>query len=84
MANAWALQDAKNRFSEVVEQALHGRPQVVTRHGEEAVVVVAVKDFRKLTTRRKTSLRAFFSRSPLYGETLDTRRSDDTGRDIAL
>lgn len=83
MAKTWALQDAKNRFSEVVENALHGKPQVVTRHGEEVVVVVAAKDFKKLS-RPKTSLRTFFCRSPLYGEVLDVDRSDDTGRDVDL
>jgi antitoxin Phd len=43
--DAWKLQDAKARFSEVVDRALHEGPQVVTRHGENAVVVVAYRDF---------------------------------------
>jgi prevent-host-death family protein len=41
----WKLQDAKARFSEVVERALCEGPQIVTRHGENAVVVVAYRDF---------------------------------------
>jgi antitoxin Phd len=41
----WKLQDAKARFSEVVERALCEGPQIVTRHGENAVVVVAYQDF---------------------------------------
>lgn len=36
----WTLQDAKARFSEVVRQARSGRPQHVTVHGKEAVVIV--------------------------------------------
>lgn len=43
--DAWKLQDAKARFSEVVERALHDGPQVVTRHGRNAVVIVAYRDF---------------------------------------
>ena len=44
----WTLQDAKNRFSEVVEAALHGRPQEVSRRGQPAVVVVAAQDYARL------------------------------------
>jgi antitoxin Phd len=43
--DSWKLQDAKARFSEVVDRALHDGPQVVTRHGENAVVIVAYRDF---------------------------------------
>ena len=44
----WALQDAKNRFSAVVNAALSGEPQTVTRRGAPAVVVLAVEDYRRL------------------------------------
>jgi antitoxin Phd len=43
--DTWKLQDAKARFGEVVDRALHEGPQVVTRHGEKAVVIVAYRDF---------------------------------------
>ncbi len=43
--NSWKLQDAKARFREVVDRALHDGPRVVTRHGENAVVIVAYRDF---------------------------------------
>jgi antitoxin Phd len=43
--DAWKLQDAKARFSEVVDRALRDGPQIVTRHGEKAVVIVAYRDF---------------------------------------
>lgn len=42
---AWRLQDAKAQFSSVVEFALQGVPQHVTRRGKQAVVVVSEKDF---------------------------------------
>ena len=44
----WTLQDAKNRFSAVVEAALAGRPQEVTRRGRPAVVVLAAEEYRRL------------------------------------
>lgn len=44
----WALQDAKNRFSAVVDAALAGEPQQVTRRGKTAVVVLSVKEYERL------------------------------------
>lgn len=44
----WPLQDAKNRFSAVVEAALAGAPQRVTRRGKPAVVVLAVEEYERL------------------------------------
>lgn len=46
---AWQIQEAKQRFSEVVRRALEDGPQVVTRRGEDAVVVVSVDHFRRLS-----------------------------------
>jgi len=43
----WSVQDAKNRFSEVVEAARR-QPQTVTKHGKPAVVVVAVDEYERL------------------------------------
>ncbi|MYD87082.1 MAG: type II toxin-antitoxin system Phd/YefM family antitoxin [Acidobacteria bacterium] len=44
----WPLQDAKNRFSAVVEAAVAGDPQRVTRRGKPAVVVLAVEEYERL------------------------------------
>ena len=46
----WTLQDAKNRFSAVVEAALAGRPQEVTRRGRPAVVVLAAEEYHRLVS----------------------------------
>jgi prevent-host-death family protein len=43
----WSVQDAKNRFSEVVEAARR-KPQTVTKHGKPAVVVVAAEEYERL------------------------------------
>lgn len=45
----WQLQDAKARFSEVVEAAMRGEPQyIITRRGKEAVVVLSEQTFEAL------------------------------------
>jgi prevent-host-death family protein len=46
----WSLQDAKNRFSQVVDAAVGGEPQVVTRHGKPAVVVIAAPEYERLAS----------------------------------
>jgi antitoxin Phd len=45
--STWSVQDAKNRFSEVVEAARR-KPQTVTKHGKPAVVVVAADEYERL------------------------------------
>lgn len=45
---SWSLQDAKNRFSAVVDAALAHEPQLVTRRGAPSVMVVAVEDYERL------------------------------------
>ena len=55
----WTLQDAKNRFSTVVDAALAGQPQEVTRRGQPAVVVVAASEYRRLVASAGTSRGSF-------------------------
>jgi antitoxin Phd len=45
----WQVQEAKQRFSELVRRALDDGPQIVTRHGQEVVVVVAAAEYQRLT-----------------------------------
>ena len=51
----WSLQDAKNRFSEVVTAARRS-PQTVTKHGKRAVVIVDAGEFDRLTGVKKIPL----------------------------
>jgi prevent-host-death family protein len=44
---SWSVQDAKNRFSEVVEAARR-RPQTVTKHGKPAVVILSADEYVRL------------------------------------
>ncbi|MBN2527302.1 MAG: type II toxin-antitoxin system Phd/YefM family antitoxin [Deltaproteobacteria bacterium] len=49
----WQLQDAKNGFSRLVAQAKKDGPQVVTKHGIEAVVVLSFEEYQRLIQRKK-------------------------------
>jgi antitoxin Phd len=49
----WPLQDAKNRLSELVDRAKAGVPQIITRRGEQVVVVVGIEDFEKISAREQ-------------------------------
>ncbi|MFU8861863.1 MAG: type II toxin-antitoxin system Phd/YefM family antitoxin [Cyclonatronaceae bacterium] len=79
----WQLQEAKNRFSELVRKASEEGPQTVTRHGKDSVVVLSAEDYRKLE-KPKTSLTEFFRSSPLSGMNLDTKRDRSPSRDVDL
>ena len=53
----WAVQDAKSRFSEFLDACLAQGPQVVTRRGAEAAVLVPVDVWRRLQAAAKPSLK---------------------------
>ncbi len=50
----WPLQDAKNKFSALVNAALAGEPQRVTRRGQPAVVVLAAEEYARLRKMEKS------------------------------
>lgn len=79
----WQLQEAKNRLSKVVEQALQEGPQMITLRGKPTAVVMSVKSFEDLT-RPRTSLVEFFQESPLHGVPLDLKRRKDVSREVEL
>ena len=54
----WSVQDAKNRFSEVVEAARR-TPQTVTKHGKPAVVVVDVVEYERLRRLERAQAPSF-------------------------
>ena len=83
MTGTWKLQDAKNRFSEVVKEALRAGPQIVTLRGKETAVVLSVEEYRRLA-RPDISLVEFLRSSPLVELELDLERDRDTGREIDL
>lgn len=85
--NRWTLQDAKNRFSEVVRQAKTRGPQRITLHGKDAVVVIAVEDYDRLaggSVDLVNSLKGSPLAAALAAGELDLGRSRDLGRDVEL
>lgn len=78
----WRLADAKNRFSEVVNRALMGTPQVVLRR-RDAVVVVAQRDFEKLTGQRPGFKQFLLGKGPTFNG-LDLKRDKSRMRDLSL
>ena len=83
MTQQWQLQDAKSRFSEVVENAMKRGPQVITKQGKEVVVVISIEEYRKMQ-QTKNTLVDFFQSSPLKGVDLDLTRDQSRARDIDL
>ena len=55
----WTLQDAKNKFSTVVDAALAGIPQEVTRRGKSAVVILSTSEYRSLLADAQRSRGSF-------------------------
>lgn len=53
----WPVQDAKARFSEFLDACLTEGPQMVTRRGAEAAVLVPVNEWRRLQMAAKPSLK---------------------------
>lgn len=53
----WPVQDAKARFSEMLETSLKEGPQIVTRRGVEAAVLVPIEVWRRLQRSTKPSLK---------------------------
>jgi len=66
---SWSVQDAKNRFSEVVEAARR-TPQTVTKHGKPAVVVVNVVEYERLRQLER-------AKAPSFAEVILAMPQDD-------
>ena len=80
MARIWQLQEAKNKLSEVVDDAVKSGPQVITRRGIETAVVLSMDDYKKMLVGQKR-LSDFFRESPLVGVDIDASRDTSPLRD---
>ncbi len=79
---SWQVQEAKQRFSELIRAAHADGPQVVTRHGEEIAVVVDIADYRRLSGET-IEFKDYLRSGPSF-EDLDLSRSSELPRDIDL
>ncbi len=83
---SWQLQEAQQRFSELVQRTLEEGPQVVAKHGEEVVVVVSVEGFRRMSRNdeKKVDFKEFLLSAPDLSVLDLERPKDDFPRDIEL
>ena len=80
----WQVQEAKQRFSELVQRALDDGPQLVTRHGKAAVVVLSADEFDRLSRERsRPDFKDFLKSAPDFC-VLDLGRRKDLPREIDL
>lgn len=79
---AWQVQEAKQKFSELVQRALAEGPQVVTRHGSPVVVVVAAAEYQRLVGP-KPDFRRFLLEGPDLS-ILELERATDLPREVEL
>lgn len=56
--HAWPVQDAKARFSELLNACVSNGPQVVTRRGAETAVLVPIAEWNRLSNAARPSLKA--------------------------
>lgn len=68
--NAWPVQDAKARFSEFLDACLDEGPQMVTRRGAEAAVLVPVAQWHRMQALAKPSLKELLLSDTVRTETL--------------
>ena len=83
MDKTWQLQEAKNKFSEVVERAISEGPQTVSRRGKNAVIILSCTEYERLKGDKKGMVE-FFRKSPLRGMDFDGERPRDLPRDTSI
>lgn len=81
MHGHWQLQEAKQRFSELIRSVEADGPQFVTRHGEEVAVVVSIAEYRHLRNEGE-DFKAFLQSAPDL--TLEIERPDLPARLVSL
>jgi antitoxin Phd len=81
MPMKWQIQEAKARFSEMVERTLREGPQTVTRHGKPVAVLVRADQYQRLRAGGRT-FKALLASAPLAG--VEIKRSRETARIVRL
>ena len=83
MNNIWQLQEAKSKFSELVDRAMAQGTQIVTRRGKNAVVVMSFEEYKRLT-EKKESFSDFLLASPQAGSEIQVDRDKSIPRSIEI
>ncbi len=82
MLRQWQLQDAKQRFSELIRSVRSEGPQFVTRHGRAVAVVIDIEEYRQLKGERQ-DFKAFLRAAPDLGP-LPIERPPEPARRVEL
>jgi prevent-host-death family protein len=82
-SGTWTVAEAKARFSELLDQVHSQGPQIVTKHGRKAAIVVSPEEWEQ-KTRRTGTLADFFATSPLRKSGIEIERSKDRLRKVHL
>jgi antitoxin Phd len=72
--SSWQLQEAKARFSDFLKAALREGPQVVTRRGVEAAVLVPIEEWRRMQGASRPSIKELLLSGPRFGDIVPRRR----------
>ena len=56
--NTWQVQDAKARFSELLDMCVSEGPQMVSRRGTETAVLVPIDEWKRLSSSARPSLKS--------------------------
>ena len=81
--NVWQIQEAKAKFSQLVEDANIKGFQTITKQGKPVAVILSKKEFDKIT-KSKTSLLSFFKAAPCQEIEINISRSKDLPRELDL
>lgn len=84
MAKKWQVQDAKARFSELLDASLKEGPQIVTKRGIEAAVLIPIEQWHKLVKMTKPSLKDLLLAPEARTETLTPPRKTHRHRTTPL
>ena len=79
---AWQLQEAKQKFSELVRKTLSEGPQTVSRHGEEVVVLLSIDTYRRLI-QDTPDFKSYLTSAPDL-ELLELERDETPARVVEL
>ncbi len=72
--SSWQLQDAKARFSDFLNAALENGPQIVTRRGVEAAVLVPIEEWRRMQRTRRPGIKELLLSGPRFRNLIPPRK----------
>ena len=84
IVQTWQLQTAKNRFSELVANAMAGSAQLVTRNGHPAVYVISADKYSRISGKNRNRLKKLLLSKPHRDIDISVDRRSDSGRKIVL